>query len=174
MAPGGIEVPGQADQFTDLALDANYQFYVNPRNVTSDLVSAHATLIHEDGWLGASRVISGSLPYHGLNTFRADVSYSFGATVTPSIQYFQTNGTADPAYWATPNGSPNTSGMIAEIAYVPWGKPELLHLVGQCPPRRAIRQLLPLRRRHQQRCRQQRAILSIWAATRLNVISQGL
>ena len=124
VAPGGIELPGQADQFTDLALDANYQFYVNPRNVTSDVVSAHATLIHEDGWLGASRTISGSLPYHGLNTFRADVSYSLGATVTPSIQYFQTNGTGDPAYWATPNGSPNTSGMIAEIAYVPWGKPD--------------------------------------------------
>jgi hypothetical protein len=122
--PGGVEIPGRADQFTDLALDANYQFTVNPRNVTSDMISAHATLIHENGWLGASQVIAGSLPYHGLDTFRADVSYSFGATVTPSIQYFQTNGTSDLAYWGTPNGSPNSSGMIAEVAYVPWGKPD--------------------------------------------------
>jgi hypothetical protein len=124
VAPGGIEVPGHVDQFTDLALDANYQFRFNPRNVVSDMISAHATLIHEDAWLGASQIVSGSLPYHGLDTFRADVSYSFGATITPTIQYFQTNGTSDAAYWGTPNGSPNSSGMIAEIAYVPWGKPD--------------------------------------------------
>ena len=59
-----------------------------------------------------------------MDTFRADVSYSFGATVTPSIQYFQTVGTTDPAYWSSPNGSPNSSGIIAEVAYVPWGKPD--------------------------------------------------
>ena len=52
------------------------------------------------------------------------MSYSFGATITPSIQYFQTNGTSDAAYYATPNGSPNSNGVIAEIAYVPWGKPD--------------------------------------------------
>jgi hypothetical protein len=124
VAPGGIEVPGHSDQFTDMALDANYQYYFNRRNVVSDLISAHATLIHEDAWLGSSRILSGSQPYHGLNTFRADLSYSFGATITPTIQYFQTNGTSDAAYFATPNGSPNSSGIIAEVAYVPWGKPD--------------------------------------------------
>jgi len=122
--PGGVDIPGHVDQFTDLALDANYQFTFNPRNVVSDMISAHATLIHEDGWLGASQIINGAVPFHGLDTFRADVSYSFGATVTPSIQYFQTKGTSDAAYFGTPNGSPNTSGMIAEVAYVPWGKPD--------------------------------------------------
>jgi hypothetical protein len=121
--PGGVEIPGYVDQFTDLALDTNYQFTFNPRSVTGDMISAHATLIHEDAWLGASQIIGGAQPFHGMNTFRADVSYSFAATVTPSIQYFQTNGTDDAAYWRTPNGSPNSSGMIAEIAYVPWGKP---------------------------------------------------
>ena len=122
--PGGVDIPGHVDQFTDLALDANYQFTFNPRNVVSDMISAHATLIHEDGWLCASQIINGAVPFHGLDTFRADVSYSFGATVTPSIQYFQTKGTSDAAYFGTPNGSPNTSGMIAEVAYVPWGKPD--------------------------------------------------
>ena len=124
VAPGGVEIPGHSDQFTDLALDANYQFRFNLRDVTSDMISAHATMIHEDGWLGASQIINGAVPFHGLDTFRADVSYSIGATVTPSIQYFQTKGTSDAAYWGTPNGSPNSSGMIAEIAYVPWGKPD--------------------------------------------------
>jgi hypothetical protein len=121
--PGGMEV-GAADWFTDTALDANYQFTFNPASVTSDMISAHATLIHENASLKASEIIAGALASHELNTFRADVSYSIAATVTPSIQYFRTGGTSDPAYWGTPSGSPNSSGMIAEIAYVPWGKPD--------------------------------------------------
>jgi hypothetical protein len=124
--PGGVDVPGAADWFTDTALDANYQFVFNPKNVTSDMISAHATLIHESASLKASEVTVGAAPSHGLDTFRADVSYSIGATVTPSLQYFQTNGTNDAAYWGTPNGSPNSSGMVMEIAYVPWGKPDSL------------------------------------------------
>jgi hypothetical protein len=121
--PAGIET-GFTDHFTDVAVDANYQFIWNPKNVTSDMISAHATVIHEDASLRASQALVGARESHGLNTFRADVSYSFAATVTPSIQYFQTNGTNDAAYWGTRNGSPNSSGIITEIAYVPWGKPD--------------------------------------------------
>lgn len=124
ISPGGQDVPGHTDEFTDLALDANYQFTFEPRNVVSDMISAHATFIHENAWLGASQIIAGSAPFHALDTFRADISYSIAATITPSLQYFQTNGTGDAAYWGTPNGSPNSSGVIAEIAYVPWGKPD--------------------------------------------------
>ena len=122
--PGGIDVPGAADSFTDTALDSNYQFTFNPKSVTSDIVSAHATFIHEAASLKASEALVGAQQSHQLETFRADLSYSIGATVTPTIQYFQTNGTSDVAYWGTTNGSPNSSGMIAEIAYVPWGKPD--------------------------------------------------
>jgi len=68
--------------------------------------------------------LTGALLDHSLDTFRADVSYSFAATVTPSVQYFRTVGTADPNYWGTANGSPNSDGMIFEVAYVPWGKPD--------------------------------------------------
>lgn len=121
--PGGEET-GAVDRFTDTALDANYQFTFDTHNVTSDMVSAHATFIHEDANLAASRILSGARVSHGLDTFRADVSYSLAATITPTIQYFQTSGTNDAAYWGTPAGSPNSSGMIAEIAYVPFGKPD--------------------------------------------------
>jgi len=68
--------------------------------------------------------LTGALPDHWLDTMRVDVSYSFAATVTPSVQYFRTAGTADINYWSTPNGSPNSDGMILEVAYVPWGKPD--------------------------------------------------
>ncbi len=122
--PGGIDIPGYANVLTDNALDANYQFIFNPKSVTSDMISAHATLIHENGNLAASQLLNGANGSNDLNTFRADISYSFGATITPTIQYFQTNGSSDVNYWGTPNGSPNSNGIITEIAYVPWGKPD--------------------------------------------------
>ena len=122
--PGGVNIPGRSDRFTDTAVDATYQFVLNPKSVVSDMVSAHATAIHETGSLGASELISGALKAHTLDTFRTDVSYSIAATVTSTAQYFWTGGTGDNAYFATPTGSPNSSGMIFEVAYVPWGKPD--------------------------------------------------
>jgi hypothetical protein len=110
---------------TDAALDATYQYISDPSKVTSDRLSAHATYIHETAKMQLSDALAlGALADHWLDTMRFDVSYSFAATVTPSVQYFRTVGTADAAYWSTPNGSPNSDGMIFEIAYVPWGKPD--------------------------------------------------
>jgi hypothetical protein len=122
--PGGMAPAGRTDQLTDAALDANYQFVVNPRSVVSDMVSAHATWIQETADLAASGLLTGARPSHTLQTFRADVSYSIGATITPTLQYFQIGGQGDANYWGTPTGSPNSSGVVAELAYVPWGKPD--------------------------------------------------
>ena len=120
--PGGIDIPGHSDRFTDTALDATYQFVLDPKKLISDMLSAHATLIHENASLGASKIATGVIKAHTLDTFRIDASYSIAATVTPTLQYFWTGGTSDSAYFGTPNGSPNSSGVIAELAYVPWGK----------------------------------------------------
>ena len=125
VVPGGGQTLGFTVRKTDLALDATYQFISNPSLVTSDRLSAHATLIHETAKLASDGLaLTGALPDHWLDTMRVDVSYSFAATVTPSVQYFRTAGTADINYWSTPNGSPNSDGMILEVAYVPWGKPD--------------------------------------------------
>ena len=40
------------------------------------------------------------------------------------MQYFRTAGSLDPAYWGTPSGRPNSAGFVAELAYVPFGKPD--------------------------------------------------
>jgi hypothetical protein len=123
--PGGDQTLGFGVRKTDLAFDATYQFITDPAKVTSDRLSAHATYIHETAKLAFDGLTpTGALSDHWLDTFRADVSYSFAATVTPSAQYFRTFGTADASYWSTPNGSPNSDGMILEVAYVPWGKPD--------------------------------------------------
>jgi hypothetical protein len=125
VVPGGNQTLGFANRVTDVALDATYQFIFEPKKVASDMVSAHATYIHEDSSTDpAAQAQTGALLRHSLDTMRADISYSFAATVTPSVQYFRTTGTADANYWTTTNGSPNSEGMIFEIAYVPWGKPD--------------------------------------------------
>jgi hypothetical protein len=122
--PGGNQTFGFGKRVIDTAVDANYQFISDPARVTSDMLSAHATYIHEDSSIEAreAQALFGT-PRHSLETMRFDVSYSFAATVTPSVQYFRTTGTADASYWGTPTGSPNSDGMIFEVAYVPWGKP---------------------------------------------------
>ena len=85
-------------------------------------MSAHAIYIDENQNLRADQILAGTLANDTLRTFRADVSYSFRDTWTPSIQFFQTTGSKDAALWGTPNGSPDTRGYVAEIAFVPWGK----------------------------------------------------
>jgi hypothetical protein len=124
IAPGGVSPGGRADHFTDVAADANWQFTFRPRLVASDVLSAHATIIHENQDLDASTVLAGSNRHGNLTTMRADMSYSIAATVTPSVQIFQTTGTSDQPYWSTPTGSPNSSGAILELAYSPFGKPD--------------------------------------------------
>lgn len=126
LLPNEISVSGKADHITDIAADVNWQFVVNPRRVTSDMISAHATFIKESQDLGDSAILYRTRPHDGLTTARADISYSIGATFTPSAQIFHTSGNTDPALWTTPGGSPNSDGYIAEIAYVPFGKPNSL------------------------------------------------
>jgi hypothetical protein len=116
--PAGDETAGKTDRKTDVAFDGNYQWAANP----DMFVSAHATFIHEDLDLRSSSVLSGSNSSDSLNTFRADISYSYKDTLIPSVQYFQTWGSSDPAYWGTANGNPDNAGYVVELAYVPFGK----------------------------------------------------
>jgi hypothetical protein len=116
--PGGNMSTGTTDRIVDRAFDANYQFLGS----TSHFVSAHAIYIHEDQNLRANKILNGTQANDRLRTVRADVSYSFRDTWTPSIQLFQTTGSGDAALWGTQNGRPDSRGYVAEIAYVPWGK----------------------------------------------------
>ncbi len=117
-------MPGPADRISDGAADANWQFVFNPRRVTGDVISAHATVIDESQSLGEGAAYYRGRPHDRLTTMRADVSYSLGATYTPTVSVFQTRGTSDTALWSTPGGNPDSAGYIAEIAYVPFGKPK--------------------------------------------------
>ncbi len=122
--PNGDQSAGRTDTFTDIAFDANWQWIADPKSVVSDMVSAHALYIHEATSLDASRVLISSHATSRLDVMRADVSYSFAATWTPTVQAFHTQGTRDAAYWATPSGRANSTGAVFELAWVPFGKPD--------------------------------------------------
>jgi len=113
--PGG-DVSRGTDTISDWAVDGTWQ-HIGPTHV----LSAHAVWLHEDQDLKASALLAGTNPKNHLNTARADLSYSYADTWTPSAQVFRTSGTADPAQY---NGGANTEGYVLELAYVPWGKPD--------------------------------------------------
>ena len=124
MWPNGDQSAGRPDHFTDVAFDANWQWIADPNSVVSDMVSGHATWIRETSSLRSSRVIAGSNGGNKLDTLRADLSYSFAATWTPTVQVFHTQGSSDAAYWGVAGARPDSTGAIFELAYVPFGKPD--------------------------------------------------
>ncbi len=115
--PGGDRSVGRADHFTDVALDATYLYSGDPDNI----VTGYVTYIHEHQALDSSAVLAGTNSSDALTTFRFNGSYSYQNTFTFSGQRFQTRGSADTALYPG-NGSPNSAGWVAEIAYVPGGK----------------------------------------------------
>ncbi len=116
--PSGIGQGGPSDTFTDLALDAQYQYIGD-----SHIVSAYATWIHEDRDFNA---IPAAHPHNTLDTVRLTGSYFYDRKVGGSLQYFSTTGSSDSVLYAaapvigSANGSPDTQGVIAELDYLPW------------------------------------------------------
>ena len=121
--PRDIETAG-SNKFLDVDIDAMYQWVADPASTTSETLTARVAYLHEREDLDASSVLSGTRRVDYLSTLRADVSYSPDATLTATLHMFQTQGTPDFKRWGTPRGQIDTSGWIAQIDYVPWGKPD--------------------------------------------------
>ena len=120
--PADDHSTGAKNRLTDTALDFNYQWLGGGNE---HFVSAHSTFIHENLDLTSSHISTNRTnPNDRLNTFRAEVSYSYEDTYTPTAQYFRTWGTTDANQWNTTSGSPNSEGFVMELAYVPFGKPD--------------------------------------------------
>jgi hypothetical protein len=115
--PRGGQSAGTTDALTDLGAGANYQFIVDPGSAFSNILAAHSTLIHETRSFDASNRANG---IYALDTFRADLSWAIGDTVTPEIQYFRTTGSTDAMQYPWPGARPNSAGVIAGVTYVPW------------------------------------------------------
>jgi len=127
-APDGDATGDSRDALTGLPMDTNTRFTIDPDAVAGEALlgdagSARATLIHDSppsaagaGTLGMNGVIA-------LDTFRAIASYTFGTSVTPSLQYFHTAGSANAVRFVWPGARQNNSGLVAGVAFDPWPEP---------------------------------------------------
>jgi hypothetical protein len=120
MFPSGAT--GPSDSFMDYALDAQYQYIGDPHVFT-----AHTTWIYEKQTLDAS-FPAGLASYSSdtLQTFRIDGIYYYKRKIGGSLGYFNTWGDTDPLRYAptavtgSVTGSPDSSGFIVELDYLPW------------------------------------------------------
>lgn len=123
--PAG-ETEGSTDQFTDVALDAQYQ-YISGNHI----FTAAATWIHEFQDWDASHALgdTGRSSNH-LDTFRINLNYYYRnhiGKIGGTVGYFLTDGGKDDVLYApdpidgSRTGSPESSGFILEADYLPFG-----------------------------------------------------
>jgi hypothetical protein len=112
---------GPTDRFQDIALDAQYQ-YITDRH----RFSAQANWIREKQDWNASSPLDGRNPSSNLETFRGKLTYYFEKKYGVNVSYFSTSGDADnvlyntgSAFTGSATGSPNTTGYIVELNYLP-------------------------------------------------------
>ena len=110
----------ETDRYTDIAFDSQYQYQGENYWIT-----LRGTYIHENQTLDASFANGlAANPTNTLNTLKAYASLAYGNDnrIVLTGQYFDTWGSSDATlYGGLASGmSPNSSGYIAEIAYIPF------------------------------------------------------
>ena len=119
--PDATNRAGPTNRFTDIALDAQYQYLSDPH-----IFTAQTTYIHEKQQYGASYdpACGGNgacnMNDH-LDSFKAKVSYLYNRKYGASLAYFQTTGNMDAGLYTTnTSGKPDNRGFICELDYNPW------------------------------------------------------
>jgi hypothetical protein len=119
----------QADTFTDIGFDSQYQYQGDNYWLT-----LRGSYIREFQRLDASFLnTSASNPTNLLNSMKLQASFAYGADnrVVFTGQYFNQWGTADMNLYGTDPvtglaSTPNTNGWMAEIAYIPFGASKMI------------------------------------------------
>lgn len=111
LTPGGSE-----DSFTDAGLDSQFDHHFG-----TDLLTLYGSYVHEHQDLAGSYALGGASRQNGdLNNLRLTGTYQFGLHYQTGLQFFNTSGTSDALYYATTNGSPDSTGWIGRVTYLPW------------------------------------------------------
>jgi len=113
------------DNYTDMGYDATYQF----ANGGPHTFNFNASYVHENQRLFATTALGGSdaVDNH-LNVLNISGQYAYEQTYSLTAAYFNTSGNTNPILYApapwfgSANGSPNSSGYILQLEYIPFGK----------------------------------------------------
>ena len=115
----GAGAGGLDDRYRDFSVDAQYEHPVG-----DNLLTAHATYIHEQQTLDSSFAAGLSNASDSLNTLRADATFLLRPFTAFSLAYFSTTGSSDPLlYTAAPisgsAGKPDSDGWILQVDFLP-------------------------------------------------------
>ena len=116
-------IVGLENEFTDFAFDTQ----IDRTLFRKDVLSFRGTYIHENSDLLADFAAGAAAQrLHHLNTVMANAEYHYGNRISGTFGWFDTSGTADPLLFAPgsvsgfANGSPKSSGYIANVSYWAW------------------------------------------------------
>lgn len=112
----GMGTANLTDRYTDTALDIQYE------RGTNNQLNLHAIYINEKQNLDSTYAAGkSSNSDNTLHQLRMDASYIQGGHLQYTLGYFKTTGTTDQIrYSDSLTGSPDSSGYIAEIDFLPW------------------------------------------------------
>jgi hypothetical protein len=114
-----LSFPGFKDPFTDIGVDAQYQYIGD-----THIFTVRASYIWERQKLNGEFANGASSNLvDNLNAFNASASYIYDRTISFTTGYFATWGSSDPLLYAnSTTGSPNSSGWTFDLAYLPFSK----------------------------------------------------
>lgn len=119
VVPGRDKTNG-ADHYTDVAVDATYQYLANPKHI----FEVKTAYIYEDQKLSASRIPATDRTY--LATYNLNLAYTFDQTYGLTFAYNKINGSHSPIFddegAIIDQARPNSQYYTAELVYVPFGK----------------------------------------------------
>jgi hypothetical protein len=117
--PGRDMTTGMTDHYSDLGLDASYQYFAPNK----DVFTVDARYSHERQGLDASHALGlASRLVDDLDDLRIDASYYWRSKIGASAQLFDTWSSADPLlYGDNRTGRPDSSGVTLQLDATPWG-----------------------------------------------------
>lgn len=113
---------GPSDRYRDIGVDAQYQYVTDRHRYSTQL-----NWISEKRNLAATYAAGGSSnATDTLRAFKGKATYYYDQKYGATLQYFRTTGTIDDALYnsgdpvvGSASGSPKTSGLVAELNWLP-------------------------------------------------------
>ena len=110
-----------SDRYTDLGLDSQYQYISNPHTFTAQARYVRERQDYRSSF--AQGLVSNA--NDSLHSTHLKATYYYDHRYGATVSHFATSGTADPLLYpvaaatGSGNGSPNSSGYVLELDYLP-------------------------------------------------------
>ncbi|MBL6937120.1 MAG: cytochrome C [Alphaproteobacteria bacterium] len=118
--PGGDPTTGTSDLYTDLGVDASYQYTGD----NSSIYGANLRYTYEHQHLAATTILGGATNLNdNLNELNVDASYYWQNEIGGTVGFFDSWGTSDPLlYGASATGKPDSAGFIVQVDGTAFGR----------------------------------------------------